>query len=45
MTFSSDMELDAEQMETVYERLEANNIDVLRITVMTQMMSMMTISF
>ena len=26
------MELDAEQMETVYERLEANNIDVLRIS-------------
>ena len=30
--FFQDMELDAEQMETVYERLEANNIDVLRIS-------------
>ena len=30
--FFSDMELDAEQMEKVYEYLEANNIDVLRIS-------------
>ena len=29
--FFHDMELDPEQMEKVYERLEANNIDVLRI--------------
>ena len=29
--FFSDMELDAEQMERVYDYLEANNIDVLRI--------------
>ncbi len=29
--FFSDMELDSEQMEKVYDYLEANNIDVLRI--------------
>ena len=31
--FFSDMELDAEQMEKVYEYLEANHIDVLRVSV------------
>ena len=30
--FFSDMELDAEQMEKVYEYLEANHIDVLRVS-------------
>ena len=30
--FFSDMELDAEQMEKVYESLEANHIDVLRVS-------------
>ena len=32
MIFFSDMELDAEQMEKVYEYLEANHIDVLRVS-------------
>ena len=32
MSFFSDMELDAEQMEKVYEYLEANHIDVLRVS-------------
>ena len=32
MTFLADMELEAEQMEKVFEYLEANNIDVLRIS-------------
>ena len=32
MTFFADMELEAEQMEKVFEYLEANNIDVLRIS-------------
>ena len=32
--FFSDMELDAEQMEKVYEYLEANHIDVLRVSEM-----------
>ncbi len=30
--FFSDMELESEQMERVFEHLEANNIDVLRIS-------------
>ena len=30
--FNSDMEIDAEQMEKVYEYLEANHIDVLRVS-------------
>ena len=32
MISSHDMELNAEQMEKVYDYLEANNIDVLRIS-------------
>ena len=32
VTFSKTMELDADQMEKVFDFLEANNVDVLRIT-------------
>ncbi len=35
--FFSDMELDSEQMEKIFEYLEANNIDVLRIESQTEM--------
>ena len=37
--FFSDMELDAEQMEKVYEYLEANHIDVLRVLVVINYIS------
>ena len=44
MIFSHDMDLNSDQMDKVFEYLEANNIDVLRITEMTMRDRTMRIS-